>query len=430
MEQSRPGFIPTINTHELNYELPAHRIAEYPLPERDASQLMCVYPDGNQVFTHDKFYNLQAYLPDNSMLIINQTRVIMARLFMNKSTGGLVELLLIEPHKGRAAADAMRDIGTTQWLCLAGGKKVVPGITLTFEQGDTKLIAVILEKNQAEAIVEFQWQKGCFADILDSMGRVPLPPYIHRDADNQDKERYQTVYAKEDGSVAAPTAGLHFTDRVFRSLNKKGIQPSEIILHVGLGTFRPYDAPDIARFEMHGERISVPRCVIEKTLDFYSQEDQKGLYICVGTTSMRTMESIYWFGVRLIEDPQAWQQKEIEQPQWESYWYAHQGKKHSPQIVCSTLLRWMDMHHLQSIQGITHLMIVPGYSFGFTQAIITNFHQPESTLLFLVSAFLGIDLWREAYQQALDNHYRFLSYGDSSLLIRPGIRNAAMDVHS
>lgn len=397
----------------VDYILPEDRIAVYPLPERDQSKLLIAPKDGG-AFIHRHFYDIPEFIPEHSLMFVNVSKVIHARIPCLKETGGLAEILLTEPSNG-GAADAMMHIGISKWNCIIGGKKISTGMILSTMDQVHHLRIHVLEKSGMDAVISLEWNgEVTLAHILEEIGKIPLPPYLNREAEESDEERYQTVYAKEDGSVAAPTAGLHFTDNVINRLKEQHITIEEVTLHVGLGTFKPFDAEAVEDFSMHSERIIVRKEVIKHTRDFFLQE-QRGACIAVGTTSCRTMESLYWFGVGLMNpDFPAWKSGEFSLGQWDVYDLFEHAV--SPQESCSAILRWMEHHKLQTIEGETQLMIVPGYQWGLIEGLITNFHQPESTLLFLVSSFLGIERWKAAYQSALDNDYRFLSYGDSSLL--------------
>lgn len=405
----KPQFDPTT----VKYHLPEEKIALYPLAERDHSKLLIVQKE-NQDFIHSHFYDLPNHIPTNSLMFVNVSKVIHARIPCIKESGGMAEVLLTEPVNG-AATDAMSNTEKSKWKCIIGGKKIIAGMNLSTIDEQHHLTIHVLEKSGMDAVIELQWSgTENLAYILTEIGKIPLPPYLNRDAEESDEERYQTVYAKEDGSVAAPTAGLHFTESVIEKLKQQHIAIEEVTLHVGLGTFKPFDADAVEDFSMHSEKIFVQKEVIGHCRDFFLNE-QRGACIAVGTTSCRTMESLYWFGVGLMnQEFPAWNTATFELGQWDVYELFEQAV--SPAESCSAILRWMHHHGLNAIQGETQLMIVPGYQWGMIEGLITNFHQPESTLLFLVSSFLGIKRWEQAYRSALENNYRFLSYGDSSLL--------------
>jgi S-adenosylmethionine:tRNA ribosyltransferase-isomerase len=398
----------------VQYTLPQDRIALHPLPERDKSKLL-VMPKGEEII-HAHFHDLPNFLPEHSLLFVNISKVIHARIHCLKETGGMAEVLLTEPALG-GPAEAMLHMGRSDWKCIIGGKKIHLGIVLKAVDSNYHLQIEVLEKSGMDAIVRLHWEETIpLSLLLDHIGNIPLPPYLNRDAEESDEERYQTVYAKDKGSVAAPTAGLHFTEQVFAGLEKKQILIEELTLHVGLGTFKPFDAEEVDEFSMHAEKIIVKKEVIESCIAFFSKE-QRGAYIAVGTTSCRTMESLYWFGVGLHnQENSAWKSGHFKLGQWDAYGLF--DSVISPLQSFKMVLEWMNQHKLTRIEGQTQLMIVPGYQWGVIEGLITNFHQPESTLLFLVSSFLGIERWKKVYQCALDNNYRFLSYGDSSLLWR------------
>ncbi|MEY3688780.1 MAG: hypothetical protein RIT37_342 [Bacteroidota bacterium] len=399
----------------VNYDLPEDRIALHPLPERDQSKLL-IMSKGENLPNHAHFHDISALIPTHSLLFVNVSKVIHARIHCKKESGGMAEVLLNEPAFG-APADAMMHIGHSDWKCIIGGKKITPGMILQTFDAYFDLTIEVLEKDGMDAIVRLHWNGDHpLSEILEEIGKLPLPPYLNREAEEEDEERYQTVYAKNEGSVAAPTAGLHFTDTVFAELKVKNVVIEELTLHVGLGTFKPFDVEEVDEFSMHPEKIIVRKEVIQSCIDFFSTE-QRGSCIAVGTTSCRTMESLYWFGVGLCnQEFPAWKSGQFSLGQWDAYALFEYAK--APQESFLAILQWMNHYGISVIEGRTQLMIIPGYQWGMIEGLITNFHQPESTLLFLVSSFLGIDRWRTAYQSALDNEYRFLSYGDSSLLWR------------
>ena len=403
----------SFNPNSVDYTLPEERIAVYPLEERDQSKLLIVPKDG-QPFIHRHFYDIPDYIPEHSLMFVNVSKVIHARIHCLKESGGHAEVLLTNPFSG-GAADAMMHSGNSTWNCIIGGKKISAGMILSTMDEVHQLRIHVLEKSGMDAVISLEWNNDVsLAQILEEIGNIPLPPYLNREAEESDEERYQTVYAKEDGSVAAPTAGLHFTDKVINQLKEQDIAIEEVTLHVGLGTFKPFDADIVEDFSMHSEHIIIRKEVVKHVRDFFLQK-QRGACIAVGTTSCRTMESLYWFGVALLNpDVPAWKSGTFSLGQWDVYELFDHAV--SPQESFSALLQWMEHHALQTIEGETQLMIVPGYQWGMIEGLITNFHQPESTLLFLVASFLGIERWKAAYQSALDNDYRFLSYGDSSLL--------------
>jgi S-adenosylmethionine:tRNA ribosyltransferase-isomerase len=394
---------------DYDYNLPHDRIAEFPLQERDQSKLL-VYNNGE--ITDDHFFNLPAHLPENSTLILNNTRVIEARVLFKKPTGGVIEIFCLEPFQ-QTIEQSLTSIGRSQWQCLIGGaSKWKPGQILQKEivisDQTVQLQARYINKEADSFIIEFSWQTHhSFGEVLHGAGAIPLPPYIKRSATEEDKERYQTIFGNQDGSVAAPTAALHFTNNIFQDLKEKGIDTEYITLHVGAGTFKPVKTETVAEHEMHREPFTVTIEVLKKMLSSKK-------IIAVGTTSLRTLESIYWLGVKLINGliTEEWNLQ-----QWQAYDLA---SNHPPVTVresLSALINWLERNHQTQLHCQTSLIIVPGYKFKIPEGLITNFHQPQSTLLLLVSAFIGED-WRKVYKHALDNDYRFLSYGDSSLLWR------------
>jgi S-adenosylmethionine:tRNA ribosyltransferase-isomerase len=394
---------------DYNYPLPPERIAEFPLSERDGSRLL-IYKGG--LIKDDSFLNLNMHLPTGSTLILNNTRVLEARVLFKKATGGIIEIFCLEPHK-QTVEQSLTSMGQVAWHCLIGGaSKWKSGQILEKDLliGHEKVVlhAKYLSKLPDSFIIEFYWHTHhSFAEILHAGGAIPLPPYIKREAVEQDKERYQTIFSKEEGSVAAPTAALHFTEKVFQKLADKNIDVEYITLHVGAGTFKPVKTEKVAQHEMHKEPFTVSIEVLRRILS--SQ-----YVVAVGTTSLRTIESVYWLGVKLLNGliNDEWS---IEQ--WEPYSLSQNYSQVSVEDSLNAIINWLLENDQTTIHCDTSLIIVPGYQFNIAVALVTNFHQPQSTLLLLVSAFIG-EGWRKVYQHALDNCYRFLSYGDSSLLWR------------
>ena len=399
-----------ISILDFTYSLPEDRIAQHPLAERDASRLL-VYQEGK--ITDTSFQHLPDFLSPNDLLVFNDTRVIRARLLYRKPTGSRIELLVLDPANGIDPTQALQVTGTAEWLSLIGNaKRWKPEEPLVWQLQlagrAIQLEAIKGDKQDDAYIVRFNWNSPeTFGDLLEAIGRMPLPPYMDRDEEPEDAERYQTVYARLPGSVAAPTAGLHFTERVFSKLREQGIGVDWLTLHVGAGTFKPVKSPTMQEHPMHRERLIVRREMIERLLHAH----ESGRVIAVGTTSLRTLESLYWLGCRVLAGkPEA----EVCIGQWEPY----EAQNDVPvQDALTALLRRMDETNRTAICGHTQLLIAPGYSFRVVDGLVTNFHQPESTLLLLVSAFVGED-WRRVYEHALSVGYRFLSYGDSSLLWR------------
>jgi S-adenosylmethionine:tRNA ribosyltransferase-isomerase len=398
-----------IRIRDYNYDLPHHRIAEFPLSERDASKLL-IYRKGEIVNSH--FSNLHEHLPDGSTLILNNTRVIEARILFQKPTGGVIEIFCLVPFQ-QTVEQSLSSQGKVQWQCLIGGaSKWKAGQILQkkiyINDYAVEVSAKYISKQSDDFIIEFSWQtQHLFAELLHAAGAIPLPPYIKRNVTEEDKERYQTIFSKQEGSVAAPTAALHFTENVFQKIEEKNISAEYITLHVGAGTFKPVKTETVAEHEMHKEPFTISIDVLKKIIS-----SQK--IIAVGTTSLRTLESIYWIGVKLMN---GFIQNEWALQQWEAYDLEKNYPGVSVKESLSILINWLEKNDQAQLHCQTGLIIVPGYGFKIPDGLITNFHQPQSTLLLLVSAFIGED-WRKVYQHALDNDYRFLSYGDSSLLWR------------
>ncbi len=397
-----------------NYDLPAHRIAEYPLADRASSKLL-VYK--NNEIIDSSFKNIGDYLPDNALLVFNNTRVVQARFLFQTATGATIEIFSLEPAEGEGGpAESMAAVGKVRWKCFVGNakrwKQDMLVRTVQLESGAVlSFYAKQLEQREDYYIIELSWNSDTItlSEIFSLLGDLPLPPYMKRKTEASDKIRYQTVYAKHEGSVAAPTAGLHFTEQILAQLAARGIQQEEVTLHVGAGTFKPVKTASIAEHQMHGEYISVSRTLLAKLLE---QSDK--VVIPVGTTSMRTLESIYWLGCKLFHDVDAFGAGIPELTQWDAY-------KIPPVSVVESiqaLLLYIDKNKKEQFNAKTSLLIKPGYTFALCKAIITNFHQPKSTLLCLVSSFVGIENMNRIYAFALKNDYRFLSYGDSSLLFK------------
>lgn len=398
-----------IRIEAYNYTLPEHRIAKFPLPVRDQSKLL-VYNKG--AIQENVFTSLPNYLPEGELMIFNNTKVIQARLHFRKETGALIEIFCLEPIRPHDYALCFQQTGHCTWLCLIGNLKKWKEGTLTrkinVKDREITLTAIRGECKGTSYPVDFSWNDPeiTFADILELFGELPIPPYLNRETQERDKETYQTVYSKIKGSVAAPTAGLHFTQSVLEALKKKKIELEEVTLHVGAGTFKPVKSQEIADHEMHTEYISVNKQTLEKLIA------HKGKAIAVGTTSVRTLESLYYIGIKLSKNPDA-SEEELHVTQWEPY--PIQNNLPAPEAL-QCILDYLNHHELDSLHTSTQIMIAPGYEYHIVKAMITNFHQPQSTLLLLVSAFVHGD-WKTIYNYALENNFRFLSYGDSSLLI-------------
>jgi S-adenosylmethionine:tRNA ribosyltransferase-isomerase len=395
---------------DFTYSLPENKIADYPLVERDASKLL-VYKEGN--ITEDIYKNIASHIPGNSLLVFNDTKVVEARLLFQKPTGGVIEIFCLEPHEQYGdITTAMLQQGKVLWQCLVGGAskwkhgQILKKIVYAYNK-EIILQAVYTEKRTDSFVIELSWSEKemSFAELLHHAGAIPLPPYIKRKAETSDSERYQTIYAHFDGSVAAPTAGLHFTDAIFNKLKEKNIQSDFVTLHVGAGTFKPVKSETLETHEMHAEFIDVTKEAIEKIIRHLDKT-----IIPVGTTSMRTIESLYWLGVKLSVDKNP---ESVEINQWEAYDLAEQNMPVKEAL--QSLLTWMGKNKRERLITKTKIIIAPGYQPRIAKALITNFHQPQSTLLLLIAALIGND-WRKVYNYALQNDFRFLSYGDGCLL--------------
>lgn len=415
-----------IRIDDYDYGLPDSRIAKYPLKERDHSKLL-VYNGGG--ISDDVFYNLPQYLPGGSLMVFNNTRVIQARLHFRKETGALIEVFLMDPAEPADYEQMFQSAGHCSWLCMIGNlKKWKEGTLRRVMQvkGEALTLSATMDRSRTTENgggtnywVDFSWDNGNvnFADILDTVGELPIPPYLNRKTEESDKTTYQTVYSKVKGSVAAPTAGLHFTDRVLHDIDSRGIVRDEVTLHVGAGTFKPVKADEIAGHDMHSEYIVVHRHTFDRLL-------QHGCRcIAVGTTSVRTLESLYYVGVKILDNPGI-SEDGLHVGQWEPYDLPHDaaglvvlgGKPVSVEDSIKAISAWMERDGLEALHTSTQIIIAPGYVYKIVKMLVTNFHQPKSTLLLLVSAFLDGD-WRRVYDYALGHGFRFLSYGDACLLM-------------
>ena len=401
-----------IRISEFNYPLPDERIAKFPLPVRDQSKLL-LYRHGE--VTEDIFTSLPDYLPANSLMIFNNTKVIQARLHFHKETGALIEVFCLEPIQPNDYALNFQQTEHAAWLCMIGNlKKWKEGALKREITVKGKPLTLTAERGACHGTshwVDFRWNNPeiTFADILEVFGELPIPPYLNRETQESDKETYQTVYSMRGGSVAAPTAGLHFTPRVLDALREKGVALEELTLHVGAGTFKPVKSEEIEGHEMHTEYISVNRSTLEKLVA------HEGKAIAVGTTSVRTLESLYHIGVTLLHNPNA-TEEDLHVKQWQPYETALETAATPAVDALQAIIAYLDRHHMETLHSSTQIIIAPGYEYRIVKAMVTNFHQPQSTLLLLVSAFLHGD-WRKIYDYALAHDFRFLSYGDSSLLI-------------
>lgn len=405
-----------LSVHDFTYALPEAQIARYPLPERDSSRLL-IYKNG--VLSEDIYRNIASHLPSGSLLVFNNTRVVAARILFQKPTGAVVEIFCLEPPAVYAdMTTAMLQKGHVRWICLIGGaSKWKPGQVLTkhieHAGGNIELHARYVGKENDSFAIELSWtpESLTFAEVLHYAGNMPLPPYIKRTVEAADATRYQTIYANTEGSVAAPTAGLHFTQGVFDQLEQRHIQRAYVTLHVGAGTFKPVKADTMSGHSMHAEFIDVSIATIETILQYLGKP-----VTVVGTTSLRTIESLYWLGVKVTQQP-GLPLSELTVQQWDPY--DNEPASLPPvQTALENLRHYLQQQQLTRIITKTSLLIAPGYSFKIPTALVTNFHQPQSTLLLLVAAFVG-DNWRSIYQHALENDFRFLSYGDGCLLFRP-----------
>ena len=398
-----------IKISEFNYPLPDERIAKFPLSKRDQSKLL-VYRRGE--VSEDRFTSLPNYLEAGEMMVFNNTKVIQARLHFRKETGALIEVFCLEPIAPNDYVLSFQQTHQCAWLCMIGNlKKWKEGTlkrTIQVKGKDVTLCATRGECRGTSHWVDFSWDDDSltFADVLEAVGELPIPPYLNRETQESDKRTYQTVYSKIKGSVAAPTAGLHFTEKVLKALDDKGIDREELTLHGGAGTFKPVKSEEIEGHEMHTEYISVNKRTIQKLIAHGGQT------VAVGTTSVRTLESLYYIGILLSQNPEA-NQEELHIKQWMPY---ENTLMLSAVESLQHILDYMDRHSLDALHTSTQIIIAPGYEYKIVKKIVTNFHQPQSTLLLLVSAFVKGD-WRKIYDYALAHDFRFLSYGDSSLLI-------------
>lgn len=411
--------IPKIDIIDYDYNLPNDKIALFPTENREESKLL-VADKSNNTIEHKYFSDITEHITENSLLVLNNTKVIAARILVSKPTGGKAEILCTEPISPSYDPQiAMSATKTCLWKCIIGGRSIKEGMILkpliSNKIFDIKLDAEVTDKNGMDAVVRFNWNSDTitFADILAELGTVPLPPYINRHQISEDKERYQTVYANYDGSVAAPTAGLHFSNDILKKITSKNIQICNLTLHVGVGTFKPVDDEGISNHNMHEEQIFVTKDSINLILSAY-KENKK--IIAVGTTSLRTLETLYRIGINLFHSNyHNFKNDGFFLDQWEVYY-----KKNTvtPESSFTALLNYMHDNKIQDLHGKTKLLILPGYEINTISGLITNFHLPKSTLLMLVGAFIGEKFRKSIYQEALNKDYRFLSYGDSSILLK------------
>ncbi|WP_428661060.1 S-adenosylmethionine:tRNA ribosyltransferase-isomerase [Runella sp.] len=405
--------LPEIPLSDYQYELPDERIARFPLEPRDTSKLL-VYKNGS--IQHERFYDLPQFLPSTTFLVFNNTKVIPARVFFRKPTGATIEVFLLHPEAPtRIINDIMQQTQSCVWSCMVGNKKRWKAdeklsIECEVQGGKCSIEARLIDYDKNW--VQFSWTPGFyFADVIRALGEIPLPPYLGRHADAHDADTYQTVYSKVEGAVAAPTAGLHFTQKVFQQLSEKGVTHDFVTLHVGAGTFQPVKVQNVVEHTMHSEQVVFTKSFIVQLLSKIQD------VVVVGTTSMRSLESLYWIGNKLLnsslekrdDGEHFFIEKLTPYQQYES--------THTAIEALEAILEYMTAHQLEELVGETEIMIFPGYEFKICKGLITNYHQPGSTLMLLVAAFVGPQ-WRTVYQEAMTNDYRFLSYGDSSLLWR------------
>lgn len=415
-----------IQISDFNYPLPAERIAKFPVTPRDHSKLL-IYDHG--VVNEDIFYNLPKYLHSGILMVANNTRVIQARLHFHKDTGALIEVFLMEPAAPSDYEQIFQTTGHCSWLCMIGNLKKWKEGSLQREftvNGKSLMLKATLDRERSAHSatgtnywVDFDWDdpSTSFAEILDSVGELPIPPYLNRATEESDKTTYQTVYSKIKGSVAAPTAGLHFTNQVLEAIERLGVEREEVTLHVGAGTFKPVKSKEIEGHEMHSEFI----CVHRHTLQNLVKHNARAF--AIGTTSVRTLESLYYVGVAIALNPTA-NEDQLHVEQWAPYDLPHNdeglvvvnGSPITPVQAINNIIDWLDRDGLEALHTSTQIIIAPGYKYKIVKMLLTNFHQPQSTLLLLVSAFVNGD-WRKIYDYALNHGFRFLSYGDSSLLI-------------
>jgi S-adenosylmethionine:tRNA ribosyltransferase-isomerase len=399
-----------IDLKDYDYDLPTEKIAQYPLEERDGSRLL-LYKSKN--ISEDVFKNIGQHIPQGSLLVFNNTKVIRARLIFQKESGARIEIFCLEPLSPNDYVLSFSSKNSVEWKCLIGNikkwKKGIISTNFTLNHKQYKLLAQKLDPDGDAWRIRFSWN-DCnlvFSEVIEATGHVPLPPYLNRTDEAIDSVRYQTIYSQVKGSVAAPTAGLHFTKEILNKLFTRDIQTTQLTLHVGAGTFQPIKSGNILEHQMHSEHLFIPAGTIEMILK------NIGSIIAVGTTSVRTLESLYWLGVKLSKEPMI-SPDDLFLGQWEAYSMINSA---SPGQSLETILSWMDRNKLTNLHALTKIIIIPGYLFNLTDGIVTNFHLPKSTLLLLISAWAGDD-WKRIYKYGLENDFRFLSYGDSSLLLK------------
>lgn len=408
MKYSILTMIPEIRIDDYNYDLPDEKIAKYPLSQRDGSKLLC-YKGGS--VSEYKFTDIATLLPEGSLMVCNDTKVVPARLHFQRSTGAHIEIFCLEPVQPEEYVTMFAVTDRCRWKCIVGNVKRWKNDTLSLYNPDDNqevielaLKADLIERQGETSIVEFSWNGGLpFSRVLEIGGSIPIPPYLNRDTEDIDLERYQTLYARFRGSVAAPTAGLHFTDSVLQSIRSKDIETETVCLHVGAGTFLPVKSSLVSEHTMHREPFVVTLQFLEKLLN------KKGKLVAVGTTSVRTLESLYYVGVKCLDTGAP-----ADVDQWDPYCRDYSD---TLEESLTALISYLKSNNMNDLQIGTRIIIVPGYNFKVVDVLVTNFHQPQSTLLLLISAFVKGD-WHKIYDYALSNEFRFLSYGDSSLLFR------------
>lgn len=408
MKYSILTMIPEIRIEDYNYDLPDEKIAKYPLSQRDGSKLLC-YKGGS--VSEYKFTDIATLLPESSLMVCNDTKVVPARLHFQRSTGAHIEIFCLEPVQPEEYVTMFAVTDRCRWKCIVGNVKRWKNDTLSLYNPDDNqevielaLKADLIERQGETSIVEFSWNGGLpFSRVLEIGGSIPIPPYLNRDTEDIDLERYQTLYARFRGSVAAPTAGLHFTDSVLQSIRSKDIETETVCLHVGAGTFLPVKSSLVSEHTMHREPFVVTLQFLEKLLN------KKGKLVAVGTTSVRTLESLYYVGVKCLETGAP-----ADVDQWDPYCRDY---SYTLEESLTALILYLKSNNMNDLQIGTRIIIVPGYNFKVVDVLVTNFHQPQSTLLLLISAFVKGD-WHKIYDYALSNEFRFLSYGDSSLLFK------------
>ncbi|OFX61186.1 MAG: S-adenosylmethionine tRNA ribosyltransferase [Bacteroidetes bacterium GWB2_41_8] len=403
--------VQALSIGDYAYHLPDDKIAKYPLAERDQSKLL-VWKNGH--IQDAQFRNLPEHLPANSLLVFNNTKVIRARLHFLKETGAKIEIFCLDPHQPADYQIAFQTTQSCVWKCMIGNQKKWKGETLrkiiSIDNTEIELCAEQTDPEQNKSLIRFSWNNPRFefSRIIEHAGSLPIPPYLNRETEQSDLERYQTVYSKIKGSVAAPTAGLHFTEKVFSHLKNDGHELAELTLHVGAGTFQPVKSETISGHDMHSEHFYITRDFLNKLIL------HSGKKIAVGTTSVRTLESLYWLGVQAINNPEI-NIEDLKISQWEAY--REDENELQVKDILEALIGLLDREQTDILSASTQIIIAPGYQFRIVDGLITNFHQPQSTLLLLISAYLG-EAWRAIYKHALENNYRFLSYGDSNLYLK------------